>query len=71
MAESELLTAAESAERLKLKPETVRVLVRRGELGAVRLGSGPKPPLRIRSEELERWLEARRTPRTNDLKEVA
>jgi excisionase family DNA binding protein len=70
VAESELLTAAESAERLKLKPETVRGLVRRGELRAIRLGSGPKPPLRIRSEELERFLTAGET-HTHELREVA
>jgi excisionase family DNA binding protein len=54
--ESDLLTAAETAERLRLSRETVYEMVHRGELHAYRR-SRPKSHLRIPSSEVERLLE--------------
>ena len=54
-----LLTVAEVADRLKLKPETVRVLLRRGDLVGTRVGpQGPnrKPPWRVTERSLDNYL---------------
>ena len=54
----ELLTADEAARFLRLHRNRVYAFVRDGELRAVRLGDG-SGRLRIRREELERFLEER------------
>lgn len=54
MSESELWTVAEVAEYLRLNPETVRRWIREGRLEAVKLGNGPKAPLRIDGAEVAR-----------------
>jgi excisionase family DNA binding protein len=40
-------TADELAERVQLKPNTVRKLAREGRIPASRVGTGPKPRLRF------------------------
>jgi hypothetical protein len=54
-----LLTAAQVAERYAVTPEWVRDHA--DELGAVRLGSGPRPRLRFDSRGVEAWIAARST----------
>jgi excisionase family DNA binding protein len=53
----ELFTVAETAERLRLSRKSIYDRLERGELSALRLGEGPKAPLRITSSELDRFLE--------------
>lgn len=43
--DDELLTPEEAARRLKVTAEQVRSLIRRGELAAINVGTGPKRPL--------------------------
>jgi excisionase family DNA binding protein len=50
-----LLTVKEAALKLRCSPLTIRRRVWSGELPAVQLG-GPGTALRIREDELERWL---------------
>lgn len=54
-----LLTAREVAELLGVSTETIVRWTRKGELPAIRLPGGA---LRYREDDLERWLEERRTP---------
>ncbi|HZS25369.1 MAG TPA: helix-turn-helix domain-containing protein [Gaiellaceae bacterium] len=56
MTEPELLTVAEAAQTLRVSPRTVYNRVRAGELPALRLGSGPKAPIRIDPLDLARFL---------------
>jgi excisionase family DNA binding protein len=51
----ELLTVAETAQRLHVSVRTVRRLIARGDLVAVQLG-GRGAPVRIDPDELDRWL---------------
>ena len=55
---SSLLTARTVADRLDVSAETVLRWIRRGEITAIRLPGGA---IRIREDELVRWLEARTT----------
>lgn len=57
-ADTRLLTTRQVAERLALSPETVLRRVRAGELSAIRIASNA---LRFRAEEIEAFLERRRT----------
>jgi excisionase family DNA binding protein len=61
--EPRLLRVDEVAARLDCNPETVRRMARRGELPALRLGSGTRSPLRIPADELVGWLNTHRLPR--------
>ena len=70
MSELELLTVAQVADLLHVTQTTVYAKVRSEELGAVRLGRGPHPALRIPRSELERFL-AEGATRTAELQEVA
>ena len=54
-----LLTVAETAERLRQSQETVRRKIREGVIPAIRLGAGPRAPLRVDDQELRAWLYAR------------
>jgi excisionase family DNA binding protein len=54
-----LLTVDEIAELLRLNPQTVRNMIDRRELGAVRLG---QRRVRVRESELERFLAAGEMP---------
>jgi excisionase family DNA binding protein len=52
----ELLTTAQVARPLKQSEEVVRRKARNGTLPALRLGSGPRSPLRFDAREIEAWL---------------
>jgi excisionase family DNA binding protein len=52
----ELLTTAQVARRLKQSEEVVRRKARDGTLPALRLGPGPRAPLRFDERALEAWL---------------
>jgi excisionase family DNA binding protein len=54
----EFLTAGEVALRLRMRPDAVRRKIRRGEIPAIRLGTGRRAPLRVPTEEFEQWLYA-------------
>ena len=51
-----LLNAAQVAERLNLSEKTVRKRMTSGELPVVRLGEGPKAPVRVTEEALEAYI---------------
>jgi len=51
-----LLTVPEVADRLGVSTRTVRRRIESGELAAVRLGSGPRAPIRIERGKLDAWL---------------
>ena len=54
---SPLFTPGEVAHRLRVTPEQVRCLIRRGQLTAINVGTGPKRPLyRITPEAVEEFL---------------
>jgi excisionase family DNA binding protein len=61
----ELLTIDEAAHALRQSRETVYRRIRSGELPAVRIGCGPRAPIRISSFELACWLYGS-SPRRND-----
>ena len=54
-----LFTVPEVAGALRLTPKAVYNRVESGELRAVRLGSGPRAPVRIPASELARYLATR------------
>jgi excisionase family DNA binding protein len=62
--ESKLLRVPGMAARLRCSNEVVRRKLRSGELPGVRLGSGPRAPLRVEQGELDAWLESRHVTRT-------
>jgi excisionase family DNA binding protein len=51
-----LLTIREVAQALRQTERTVRDKIASGELTAIRIGSGPRAPIRVDADELERWL---------------
>jgi excisionase family DNA binding protein len=62
----ELLTTAQVARRLKQSEEVVRRKARDGTLPALRLGGGPRAPLRFDSGELELWLRSNHASPVSD-----
>jgi excisionase family DNA binding protein len=54
----DLLTIDETAVRIRQSKASVYRKVASGEIRALKLGSGPKAPLRIPADELETWLYA-------------
>ena len=62
MAEDRLLTLAELAERLRLKPEAVRRWLRSGRLRGISLGSD-HAGWRVRESEIERLLDSQQGKR--------
>jgi len=56
-----LLTVPEVARRLRQSQESIYRKIRSGEIPAVRIGSGPRPPLRVNEAELAEWLYGART----------
>lgn len=56
MAEETLYTVAEVAQRLKIRPDSVRRFIREGTLRASRLGTGPKAKMRIPESALKEFL---------------
>ncbi|GEA81412.1 helix-turn-helix domain-containing protein [Cellulomonas uda] len=59
----EVLNVRETAELLGLTPEGVRELARRGEIPAMRFGSGRRSPYRFRRSSLEAWMEGKEVAR--------
>jgi excisionase family DNA binding protein len=60
--DEKLLTVGEVALRLRQSPRTVRDKIAAGTLPAVRIGDGPRAPIRIVATELEAWLVHPRKP---------
>jgi excisionase family DNA binding protein len=54
--ETQLLTVAEVALRLRQSERTVRDKIASGQLPAVKIGTGPRAPIRVDRAELEQWL---------------
>ena len=52
----ELLKVGDAAEALRLSASAVYRRVQDGELHALRLGTGPKAPVRITTNELKRYM---------------
>jgi excisionase family DNA binding protein len=57
---SSLLTVPEVAARLRVSRSTAWRLVHRGDLRAVKIGSGPHAPVRVDPAELESFLQSSR-----------
>jgi excisionase family DNA binding protein len=51
-----LLTVKEAAQLLRLTEWSVRAKVTSGQLPALRLGDGPRAPIRISARALDDWL---------------
>jgi excisionase family DNA binding protein len=59
----DLLTPDEAAKRLRVTAEQVRSLIRKGQLAAVNVGTGPKRPLyRISAKAMDEFLARRWQP---------
>jgi excisionase family DNA binding protein len=56
--DTQLLTVAEVARRLRQTERTVRDKIASGTLPAVKIGTGPRAPIRVDPCELEEWLNA-------------
>jgi excisionase family DNA binding protein len=56
--DTQLLTVAEVARRLQQSERTVRDKINSGQLPAVKIGTGPRAPIRVDRAELEQWLES-------------
>ena len=54
--ETQLLTVGEVALRLRQSERTVRDKVAAALIPAVRIGDGPRAPIRLRADALEHWL---------------
>ena len=54
-----LLTVAEAAEELRQHPGTIRRKIKCGLIQAVRIGDGPRAPIRVRADSLDRFLRER------------
>jgi excisionase family DNA binding protein len=54
-----LLTVGEAALVLRQSPRSVRGKIAAGVIPALKIGAGPRAPIRIDSGELDAWLEAR------------
>jgi excisionase family DNA binding protein len=54
-----LLTVGEAALVLRQSPRSVRDKIAAGDLPALKIGSGPRAPIRIDAGELDAWLAAR------------
>ena len=50
------MTVAEVARRLQQSERTVRDKIASEQLPAVKIGTGPRAPIRVDRAELERWL---------------
>jgi len=61
-----LLTVGETADVLRLSRGSVYRLVERGDLAAVRLGSGRRPRLRIDPADVDRFLTRTGAPPENE-----
>lgn len=64
LGQDQLLTPNEAATKLKVTPEQIRGLIRKGQLSAVNVGTGTKRPLyRITQQALNDFLCRRQQPR--------
>jgi excisionase family DNA binding protein len=54
--ETHLLTVAEVARHLQQTERTVRDKIASGTLPAIKIGTGPRAPIRVDPAELEEWL---------------
>jgi len=62
--QGQLLTPNEAAIKLKVTPEQIRSLIRKGQLSAVNIGAGTKRPLyRITQTALDNFLNQRWQPK--------
>jgi excisionase family DNA binding protein len=57
-----LLTVGEAALVLRQSPRSVRDKIAAGEIPALKIGSGPRAPIRVDAAELEHWLRNQRCP---------
>ena len=65
LGQDKLLTPNEAATKLKVTPEQIRSLIRKGQLSAVNVGTGMKRPLyRITQQALNDFLCCRQQPRS-------
>lgn len=55
----DVLTVAEVAARLRIRPKTVRKFIRSGALKASNIGTAKRPRYAIREDFLDAFLEAR------------
>ena len=63
LGQGQLLTPNEAATKLKVTPEQIRSLIRKGQLSAVNVGTGTKRPLyRITQQALDNFLNHRHQP---------
>ena len=63
LGQEQLLTPNEAATKLKVTPEQIRSLIRKDQLSAVNVGTGPKRPLyRITQQALNDFLHRRWQP---------
>lgn len=53
----QLLLVPEVAARLRVHPQTVYTLARRGDIKASRVGRGARAPLRFRPEDVDAYLD--------------
>ena len=68
LAQAQLLTVGEVALRLRQSPRSVRDKIAAGEIPAVKIGSGPRAPIRVDAAELEAWLfSASPSPEADDV----
>jgi len=54
--DTNLLTVAETARRLRQSEVTVRRKIADGSLPALKIGTGPRAPIRVDAAELEAWI---------------
>jgi excisionase family DNA binding protein len=67
LAQTQLLTVGEVALRLRQSPRCVRDKIAAGEIPAVKIGSGPRAPIRVDAAEFEAWLfSADTSPKAED-----
>jgi excisionase family DNA binding protein len=60
--ETQLFTVAEVARLLQQSERTVRDTIASGQLPAVKIGTGPRAPLRVDRRELDAWLYGEQEP---------
>jgi excisionase family DNA binding protein len=56
LAQHRLLTVGETARLLRQSQRSVRDKIARGEIPSLRVGVGPRAPIRVDAGELKRWL---------------
>lgn len=53
-----LLTIKDLCERFKVSPSVIYEKVENKEIPHIRLGTGPKAPIRFREKDIEAWIES-------------